>query len=85
MARALVELWASVPADAREAFLAQARERQARLQAIGVSFWLFERPDAAGEMVQYVEARDPERLAQARTLLVIRPDEREILLHQLEL
>jgi hypothetical protein len=85
VARALVELWATVPAEARDDFLARARERQARLQEIGVSFWLFERPDAAGEMVQYVEARDADRLAQARVLLEIRADEREILLHQLEL
>lgn len=85
MARALLEVWASVPDPERGAFLARARERQARLGAIGVSFWCFERPDAEGEVVQYVEARDAGRLAEARALLGIRPDEREILLHQLEL
>ena len=85
MARALVEIWSSVSAGERAAFLARARERQRSLQRLGVSFWVFERPDLAGEMVQYVEASAPERLEHARALIALVPGEREILLQQLEL
>ncbi len=85
MARALVERWTSVAEGEREAFLALARTRQAALQEIGVSYWVFERPDAPGELVQFVEARDPTTLAQAQALVAAGPGERDVTLHQLEL
>lgn len=85
MPRALVELWASVAPAEREDFLSLARARQAALREVGASYWVFERPDAPGELVQYVEARDPATLAQARALIALRPAERDVTLHQLEL
>lgn len=85
MARALVELRASVAPGERDTFLARARSRQAALEAIGVSYWVFERTDRPGEMVQYVEARDPTTLARARTLLAVEAGERDVTLQQLEL
>ncbi len=85
MARALVELWTTVAPGEREEFLSRARARQAALAGIGASYWVFERPDAPGEVVQYVEARDPATLARARTLLDVGPSERDVTLHQLEL
>jgi uncharacterized protein with GYD domain len=81
----LVELWTSVPPGERDAFLSRARARQAALGEIGVSYWVFEHTDRPGEMVQYVEARDPMALARARALLEVRADERDVTLHQLEL
>lgn len=85
MARALVELWTTVPPGERAGFLSLARARQAALRDVGASYWVFERPDAPGELVQYVEARDSATLAQARALLTLGPDERDVTLHQLEL
>lgn len=85
MARVLLEVWSTVPDAARAAFTARARERQVALQAVGVSYWVFERPDTPGEMVQYLEARDPARLEEARAIASPEPGDREILLHQLEL
>ncbi|GMV09733.1 MAG: hypothetical protein AMXMBFR55_14670 [Gemmatimonadota bacterium] len=85
MARALAELWSTVPEAARAEFLARARAREGALKAIGVYYWVFERSDAPGEVVQYIEAKDPALLEQARAIIGTREGERELLLHQLEL
>ncbi len=85
MARALVELWITVAPGERDAFVSLARSRQSALREIGASYWVFERPDAPGELVQYVEARDPTTLRQAQSLLDVGPAERGVTLHQLEL
>lgn len=85
MGHVVLELWSTVPDAERAAFTARARARQAALQPLGISYWVFERVDAPGEMVQYLEARDSARLEEARVLAAPLPGEREILLHQLEL
>ena len=85
MARSLVELWTSVPPGERDAFVARARTRQAVLGEIGVSYWVFERTDRPGDIVEYVEARDPVTLERARALLDLQGDEHDVTLHQLEL
>lgn len=85
MARALAEYWSTVPEQERPGFLARARAREAALKAIGVYYWVFERSDAPGEIVQYVEAKDPALLAQARVIIGSVTGEHELLLHQLEL
>lgn len=85
MARALAEYWSTVPEAERPAFLARARAREAALKAIGVYYWVFERSDAPGEVVQYVEAKDPALLEAAREIIGTREGERALLLHQLEL
>jgi hypothetical protein len=85
VARALSEIWSTVSDRERASFLDRARERQRALQAIGVSYWVFEQGDASGVMVQYVEAKDPARLVEARAIIGTVEGEREVLLHQLEL
>ncbi|MBK6488568.1 MAG: hypothetical protein IPF98_17345 [Gemmatimonadetes bacterium] len=85
MAHVVLEIWSTVADSERAAYMDRARERQAALQGLGVSYWIFERSDAPGEMVQYLEARDSARLEEARALVSQLPGEREILLHQLEL
>lgn len=85
MARSLAEIWSTVPDSQRSDFLARARDREAALKEIGVYYWVFERSDAPGEIVQYVEAKEPALLEQARAIIGTREGERELLLHQLEL
>lgn len=85
MARALAEFWSTVSEQERAGFLARARAREAALKAIGVYYWVFERSDAPGEIVQYIEAKDPALLEQARAIIGTREGERQLLLHQLEL
>jgi len=85
MSRILAEIRATVSDGEREAFRARAVGRRERLGELGVHYWVFERSDAPGEMVQYVEARDPALLAEARTRIDLHAGEREFVLHQLEL
>jgi hypothetical protein len=49
----------------RDAYLARLAERLASAKACGVHFWAFEREDAAGEFVEFIETRDRRALATA--------------------
>ena len=67
MPHALAVRHLTVDADERAAYLARLAERQASAKACGVHFWAFEREDAAGEFLEFVETRDRGALSTALT------------------
>ena len=51
--------------DERGAYLARLAERRASAAACGVHFWAFEREDARGRFIEFVETRDRASLGTA--------------------
>ena len=84
MPRALSERWSTVGEQERPAFLARARERRLVVESLGAHYWVFERDDSPGRVVEFVEAPDATVLARARALAGHTNDAEEILLDQLE-
>lgn len=84
MPRALSERWTQLSAGERAGFIARARARRDAVTTLGASYWVFERCDAEGAVVEFIEARDPTLLERAREL-VTEPGETVIRLSEVEL
>jgi hypothetical protein len=54
------------PPEARSSVLDELRDRRARLKALGCNYWVFEPQDAAGLLIEFLEAADPDTLLHAR-------------------
>jgi hypothetical protein len=65
VSRALTLRESRQAAGDRDRFLAAARERRARYAREHCNYWLFEDASAAGDFVEFVEARDADTLSAA--------------------
>ena len=65
MPRALAVGRVSIPAAERGGYLAEARRRRDALREAGCSCWLFEDPEQPGSFTEFVEAGDPQTVADA--------------------
>ena len=67
MPHALAIRYLTVDDDERAAYLARLAERRSSARAVGFNLWAFEREDARGRFVEFVETRDRGALASALT------------------
>ncbi len=65
MARALAIRYVDVGADERAPYLARLAERTASARAVGYHLWAFERQDASGRFVEFVETAGHDALTTA--------------------
>ena len=67
MPRALTIERSKVSRHERDAYFAALRERRDRLRAAQCNFWVYEDPGEPGLFIEFIEARDADTLATARS------------------